>query len=322
MQDDFQKSRNSKSDEFEKCIDSRQKWLCAYFSNVKSSSCYPGCSKPTSPTETPSTNYVVPLQSLAIVSRRNTSIINSNKLKPSVSKRLCPDQICHVMKNEVDWIGYDINGCTYKLSRLFIKKEFTSVFINKVQSMKRRKVTIPEGQHHHVHMPSCHNSFLAKPNNEQVVVQQLHRDCCVMASAASGFLYFGDRAAYDVISANIESSLELTNRTSRLVELVCNSYLRYYPKVYRRQQLNPVRDHSPYPTLVRLCGTNGGIGHCVTIVGDIIFDSNTTTPLPLSRESLNWCCSVEDDTSLEFAFVIHAIRFCHRTRLSQWHESI
>ena len=48
---------------------------------------------------------------------------------------------------------------------------------------------------------------------------------------------------------------------------------------------------SPYPTTVQLLGEDGGVGHAVTIVGQWIFDATQPRALPLSRESLDECCS-------------------------------
>jgi hypothetical protein len=38
-------------------------------------------------------------------------------------------------------------------------------------------------------------------------------------------------------------------------------------------------------------GGDGSIGHAITIVGDLIFDSNQTHALKLGKNSLDWCCA-------------------------------
>ncbi len=35
---------------------------------------------------------------------------------------------------------------------------------------------------------------------------------------------------------------------------------------------------------------DGGVGHAIAIVGDWIFDSSKRHALPLTMESLDWCC--------------------------------
>ena len=46
---------------------------------------------------------------------------------------------------------------------------------------------------------------------------------------------------------------------------------------------------SPYPTCIRICGSDGSTTHCITTLGDWIFDSNETHALPLCPESLDRC---------------------------------
>ena len=50
-------------------------------------------------------------------------------------------------------------------------------------------------------------------------------------------------------------------------------------------------DPPPYPTTVQLLGEDGGVGHAVTIVRPWIFDATLPHALPLSRASLDECCS-------------------------------
>ena len=61
--------------------------------------------------------------------------------------------------------------------------------------------------------------------------------------------------------------------------------------VFKRGRLDPLSDVSPDPTTVQLLGEDGGVGHAVTIVGLWIFDASLPYALPLSRASLDACCS-------------------------------
>ena len=64
---------------------------------------------------------------------------------------------------------------------------------------------------------------------------------------------------------------------------------------------------SDSPTVVQLLGVNGGGGHAITIVGRWIFDGNLKRGIPLSKESLDWCCST-DTKRVPFKEVKVAIR--------------
>ena len=52
---------------------------------------------------------------------------------------------------------------------------------------------------------------------------------------------------------------------------------------------DPLIDISPYPTLIQLIFL-GGIHHCVTVVGEWIFESNFPFALPLTKYSLDYFC--------------------------------
>ena len=49
-------------------------------------------------------------------------------------------------------------------------------------------------------------------------------------------------------------------------------------------------DISPYPTLIQLEYFLGGIHHCVTVVGECIFESNIPFALPLKKYNVGYCC--------------------------------
>ena len=40
---------------------------------------------------------------------------------------------------------------------------------------------------------------------------------------------------------------------------------------------------------VILQGTDGGIEHAISVIGNWVFDSNVDVALPLKREVLDWC---------------------------------
>lgn len=47
--------------------------------------------------------------------------------------------------------------------------------------------------------------------------------------------------------------------------------------------------------IVSLKGSDGKEDHCVTLYGKWIFDSNFSHALPLCQESLDYCCSTENN---------------------------
>ena len=47
------------------------------------------------------------------------------------------------------------------------------------------------------------------------------------------------------------------------------------------------------PVVAMMLGADGGAQHAVTIVQDLIFDSNLKRALKLTKELLDWCCNCE-----------------------------
>ena len=62
---------------------------------------------------------------------------------------------------------------------------------------------------------------------------------------------------------------------------------------------------SPYPTVLVLQGGDGGQSHSVTVVNDLVFDSNCGYALRLNKRTLDWCCNCEAG----FVKIVYALRF-------------
>jgi len=80
-----------------------------------------------------------------------------------------------------------------------------------------------------------------------------------------------------------------------------------------------LNDRSIYPTVVQLQAGDGGTQHAITVVGQLIFDSNCVRALPLALETLHHCCS-SDEKKGTFCRVFHAYRFEERetTKQKNW----
>jgi hypothetical protein len=59
-------------------------------------------------------------------------------------------------------------------------------------------------------------------------------------------------------------------------------------------------------------GHDGGIGHAISIVGDLIFDSTQTHALQFCKEALDWCCA----NNRGFQGVYMAVSFAFRKHMS------
>ena len=52
---------------------------------------------------------------------------------------------------------------------------------------------------------------------------------------------------------------------------------------------------SPYPTCILIHGSDGSTDHCITTLGDWIFDSNMPHALPLCQASLDQCVDLDGE---------------------------
>ena len=69
-----------------------------------------------------------------------------------------------------------------------------------------------------------------------------------------------------------------------------------------------LKNHSNDPTVCLLLDTTNQTNNCITIFGKWIFDSNLEFALPLTKASLNYICSGNDNDEITFVGGLHAIR--------------
>ena len=62
-------------------------------------------------------------------------------------------------------------------------------------------------------------------------------------------------------------------------------------KVFKEEHVyNPIIDISTLTALIQLKDFPGGIHHCITVVGEWVFDSNVSFALPLTQYKLEYYC--------------------------------
>ena len=116
----------------------------------------------------------------------------------------------------------------------------------------------------------------------------------MLSSAASALVFVGETKAALAVAARIPISLAHDNPMALLHDVLNSKQVKTVKvvEVFKRGRLDLLSgDPSPHPTTVQLLGEDGGVGHAVTIVGRWIFDATLSHALPLSRASLDDCCS-------------------------------
>ena len=77
----------------------------------------------------------------------------------------------------------------------------------------------------------------------------------------------------------------------------------YWKKEKALAKYDLIRDSNENPKLIVLRGCDGGVQHAVSVVGNIIFDSNKQKGLVLSKQSLDRCCNCNGGFSRIHALV-------------------
>jgi hypothetical protein len=74
-----------------------------------------------------------------------------------------------------------------------------------------------------------------------------------------------------------------------------------------------LQNHSVWPTLCILRGSDNSVNHAITVVDNFIFDSNCPYAMQLTRDNLDWCCcSDEISTDVKYVEVMFSYRFSQR----------
>ena len=299
----------------------------AFVAAVEASKCALGCGVLPSPihrsssTEDDCDAISCPSRS----SNRLSSIRKANLSNGKPTRMLVePTQFIRLRHTNSSWYGIKKTGRGVQLLEEFVDDNFKPYFTQLCKEADGKSIEIPDGTSkiHLCHEASNlkHRSACEPESTDQqhppkfargaVFVRQLTRQTCAFSSLALGLSFLGDTKGFEAVRCRIAVSETTLDRFQYAIDVLSSPDLRYYPKKYEEGGLNPLLDISPYPTLVRLCGTDGGIGHTVTIVGRLIFDSNATSPIDLSLDSLDWCCSTATQCS-SFFHVRRAVRFLH-----------
>ena len=144
-----------------------------------------------------------------------------------------------------------------------------------------------------------------------IVFAQGNKKYCAVYSFGSVLHYLKyPGAAHEIIAKAIHmASASSRELIQRIVKLMQHSELKYLQaKVYKRHQLDLLKDISPYPTIAILEGDDGSVSHAVSTIGIYLFDSNLNHAPYISQEVLDWCVSSPDE-NCEYVGIAYAVRF-------------
>ncbi len=155
--------------------------------------------------------------------------------------------------------------------------------------------------------------------NVEVHYTQKNHDTCLYKSVASAMHHLEKKHLASVISSTATQHMytpvddQLNNLTYLVQEKDCDVLVTKWMTRQRVEKLKLNMQRSDRCAIVLIpLGGDGGIGHAVTIVGDLIFDSTQTHALRFGKESLDWCCA--NDHGFDRIFM--AIKFSWRKHIT------
>ena len=126
-----------------------------------------------------------------------------------------------------------------------------------------------------------------------------HTQTCLFASMASAMHHFaqGKKAEQSllrtaqILKSQCKKSENSVECISMMVQTM-KSHCQELPVLQRHGDgmLDMLADVSDCPTTVVLCAMDSGTEHAIATVGAWIFDSSMERAMPLTKESLDWCC--------------------------------
>ena len=151
---------------------------------------------------------------------------------------------------------------------------------------------------------------------DEIRIEKQTKQTCAFSSLAAAYSAVNDVMAKEVIQRNIDNSL-VKDPFQFATDLLRTGKLNIDVQSFGWMRLDPMLDRSEWPTMCQLLGDDGTVNHCVTLMGEFIFESNTDKPMDINRENLDWCVST-DKVKCRFLGVIKAVRFSHKKKKKEW----
>jgi len=120
---------------------------------------------------------------------------------------------------------------------------------------------------------------------------------CLFSSFASAIHYVGlpntAEAVAEKASVFSATSFNAVFSWNGLIDIMAQSCKWLRPIKINAKAFDILSDVSEFPTVLALEAFDGGTQHAFTVVGKLVFDSNCERALPLTRRSLDYCCSTD-----------------------------
>jgi len=198
--------------------------------------------------------------------------------------------------NEPYFQGITSDGKIARILKSFVKTNFPKEFVTKVveqgKTFNEKFLHVPPGAPRTLVGHHMMNDQLP-----MVKYMQGGDATCLFSSLASALHYVGLReTAEEVARQAARFSAASDNGVlswKGLLETMAKSCRWLDPIKIKSKSFDILSDVSMFPTVLALEAVDGGTQHAITVVGKLIFDSNCERALPLTRKSLDYCCSTD-----------------------------
>ena len=205
-----------------------------------------------------------------------------------------------------------------KLNPERLRDRFIEKYLDSVRSMwdedKKRKAGAKNSKPLWVQVPVGNSYSHGIPEHvkttEKVRFFQKNSRTCMIQSFASACYYLGWRNSANKLSTIKHQFIDQPFQIQ--IALLQQEILKRIPELSGKfeifqddKRLDIFGNKSRNPTLVVPVGSDGGTQHAITVVDNLIFDSNVEVALRLCQDSLDWCTNAPRG----FHPVHYAIRF-------------
>ena len=132
-------------------------------------------------------------------------------------------------------------------------------------------------------------------------------------SFASAFFHLGTQQVGSEVFSKSKKIIERHNTLTTFIETLKHNSHPLYFQYLNHKRWNILENEENNLVIALLRGSNTKEDHCVTLYGKWIFDSNFSNALPLTKESLDLCCS-SDDSKEFFVKVVQALLCTNYTK--------
>ena len=124
--------------------------------------------------------------------------------------------------------------------------------------------------------------------------QGVNKNTCLVYSFASALHHIGAKLAAFVLIRKSAKIIDHCDTVKRFSIAVKDSDPHMYFEKLKVSAWNILEVVDNQLVVASVVGSDGKEEHCVTVYNKWVFDSNFDFALPLSKESLDLCCSAED----------------------------